>query len=237
MAAATTRALNERLALTSRPIMPVRGLWPAPRLFKRASARLSSAIVSFARRQYLQPMKTLRSILLAALAAVVLAALPVVAHADESPPGDIPDNQQFVTYRTSSYSLKVPEGWPRAVKSGRVKFSDKYNSVTVWVSALARRPSITSVTRSELPKLRATVKGFSGPKVTTVQRSAGPAILITYRARSAPNAVTGKSIVNDVEQYEFWRRGKLATLVLAGPKGADNVDPWKLVTDSFAWKR
>jgi hypothetical protein len=183
-------------------------------------------------------MKTIgRTSLITALATAVLVAGPVVARADDSPPGDIPDNQQFVTFRAPSYSLKVPEGWPRRLTAGRVTFSDKYNSITVKVSALSRRPSIASVTRSELPRLRKTVKGFSGPKVTTVQRSAGTAILITYLARSAPSAVTGKSIVDDVQQYEFWRNGKLATLTLAGPKGADNVDPWKLVTDSFAWKR
>ena len=35
-----------------------------------------------------------------------------VAQADSGPPGDIPDNQAFVTFRGAGYSLKVPEGWP-----------------------------------------------------------------------------------------------------------------------------
>jgi hypothetical protein len=26
-------------------------------------------------------------------------------------------------------------------------------------------------------------------------------------------------------------------LTLTGPVGADNVDPWKIVTDSFKWSR
>ncbi len=57
------------------------------------------------------------------------------------------------------------------------------------------------------------------------------------RAASAPNPVTGKSVTNDVERYEFWHAGKLVTLTLAAPQGSDNVDPWKLVTDSFTWTR
>jgi len=31
--------------------------------------------------------------------------------------------------------------------------------------------------------------------------------------------------------------GTEVVLTLAGPKGADNVDPWRTVTDSLAWKK
>lgn len=55
------------------------------------------------------------------------------------------------------------------------------------------------------------------------------------RAR-APNSVTGKTIRLAVERYEFWAKGTEAIVTLSGPVGADNVDPWKLVTDSFTWK-
>jgi hypothetical protein len=30
----------------------------------------------------------------------------------------------------------------------------------------------------------------------------------------------------------FFHGGKNAVITLSGPKGADNVDPWKTVTDS-----
>jgi hypothetical protein len=41
--------------------------------------------------------------------------------------------------------------------------------------------------------------------------------------------------VQSVERYEFFRNGHTVTLTLAGPVGADNVDPWRRITDSFAW--
>lgn len=175
---------------------------------------------------------------IAALAtAAILVASPVAAHAETPPPGDIPDNQAFVTFRGASYSVKVPEGWRRTQRPSGVTFADKYNSIRVDVSKAAKGPSVSSVAKVELKRLKAAVKGFSQPRVTSLRRPAGAAILVTYRATSAPNPVTGKTVTNDVERYEFWRGGKLAVLTLQAPKGSDNVDPWKIVTDSFAWTR
>jgi hypothetical protein len=48
--------------------------------------------------------------------------------------------------------------------------------------------------------------------------------------------VTGKAKTDAVERYLFVHKGKRVTLTLSGPKGADNVDPWRLVTDSLSWK-
>ncbi len=176
--------------------------------------------------------------LVAAVSAVALAvAVPALAGAAANPPGDIPDNQAFVTYRSTAYSVQVPEGWQRTVTGTAVRFSDKYNSIDAAVSSAAKAPTLDSIARSELPRLARSVKGFSGAKVTVVRRKAGNALLISYRATSAPNPVTGKSVTDDVQRYEFWRAGKLVTLTLAAPRGSDNVDPWKLVTDSFTWTR
>ena len=33
----------------------------------------------------------------------------------------------------------------------------------------------------------------------------------------------------------FFHSGRAVVLTLSGPKGADNVDPWRLVTDSLQW--
>lgn len=74
-----------------------------------------------------------------------------------------------------------------------------------------------------------------GATFTTVSRAAGPVVLITYGALSDPDPVTGKSRPNDVQRYEFWHAGQGVTLTLAGPKGADNVDPWRKITDSLRW--
>lgn len=180
---------------------------------------------------------SLRTLVTAVSAASLAVAAPGIAAAAANPPGDIPDNQAFVTFRGPAYALQVPEGWQRTVSGAAVRFSDKYNSIDAVVAPAAKAPTLDSVPRSELPRLARSVKGFAGAKVTVVHRKAGTAILITYRAVSAPNPVTGKSVTNDVERYEFWRAGKLVTLTLAAPHGSDNVDPWKLVTDSFTWTK
>ncbi len=184
---------------------------------------------------YLASMTTSRRTSLA-LAATSLLCLPAISLAEVSPISDIPDNQAFVVQSGAGYSLKVPDGWSRTGAAARTTFSDKYNTISIETRPSAKPPTTASVTKTELPTL-AKRAGFQRGTVTKQTRPAGTAILITYRALSAPLAVTGKRVLNDVERYEFWKAGRLAVLTLQAPKGSDNVDPWKVVTTSFAWKR
>jgi len=50
-----------------------------------------------------------------------------------------------------------------------------------------------------------------------------------------PDPVTGKTVTDSVERYVFTHGGRTAVLTLSGPRGADNVDPWRIVTDSLRW--
>src|SRR3954447_2674466 len=156
---------------------------------------------------------------------------------EKSPPGDIPDNQAYVAYAPprAGYSVKVPEGWSRSTASGATTFTDKLNSITMQTRAAASATSVADATRREVPKLAHGTRGFRAGKVTTVHRNAGDAIRITYTARGAPSPVTGRAVTDAVERYVFFHRGRDLILTLSGPKGADNVDPWRIVTDSVAW--
>ena len=152
---------------------------------------------------------------------------PVNPNAKEvSPAGDIPDNQAYVPYTVPGrvLTVKVPEGWSQRSAGGAVTFTDKLNAITIKTVRAAKAPTEGSV------------RPPSGGRVTTVHRSAGPAIRITYLARSQPDPVTGKTRTDAVERYLFFHKGTELVLTLSGPKGADNVDPWKLVTDSVAWR-
>jgi hypothetical protein len=157
--------------------------------------------------------------------------------AEVSPSGDIPDNQAFVKYtsRTGAYSLDFPEGWARTETAGTTTFAAHFNSIRIATTKRASAPTIASVRATEAPALQRATPGFTLRNVTSVTRPAGSAVLVTYGADSPPDAVTGKSIALDVERYEFWRNGSQVTITLSAPKGSDNVDPWKKVTDSFAW--
>ena len=152
-------------------------------------------------------------------------------------PGDIPDTQVYVTLAGPGgrYSIKVPEGWSRTTVGNTATLTDHYNSVAATATRVATAPTASSVRTTEVPRLQREVPNFELVKVETVQRSAGPAVLISYRAGSARDPVTGKRVALDVERYEFWRNGTQVTLTLSGARGSDNVDPWKTVTDSFAW--
>jgi hypothetical protein len=138
--------------------------------------------------------------------------------------GDIPDNQVFVPYTPADgrFTVTVPEGWARTADGTAVVFTDKFNSIRVEAMSRPQAPTATSVTTDELPALRS-LHGFRAGAVTSAHRTAGEVVL------------TGKRITESVERYDYWHDGTEAVLTLSGPKGADNVDPWRTVTDSFRW--
>jgi hypothetical protein len=140
---------------------------------------------------------------------------------EKSPPGDIPDNQAYVAYAPpgGGFSVKVPEGWARTTHGGAVTFTDKLNSIRM--EAVPAGKQVAAVP--------------SGARTSVVHRHAGQAVRAAYLADSAPNPVTGKVTRDAVERYVFTHNGRTVVLTLSGPKGADNVDPWRIVTDSLRW--
>jgi hypothetical protein len=155
-----------------------------------------------------------------------------------NPAGDIPDNQVFVPYRPpgGQFTVKVPEGWARVVRGGTVSFTDKLNTIRMESRPASAAPTPASARQIELPAIQAASRRYEAGNVTQVHRAAGAAVLITYKADAPADPVTGKVVHDAVERYQFWRAGTEAILTLSGPVGADNVDPWRIVTDSFRWR-
>lgn len=152
---------------------------------------------------------------------------------EKNPPGDIPDDQVFVSYKSSAggYSLKVPEGWARSEKGSDVDFVDKFDGVAVAVTSATAAPAAKdAVAQIEKPEKAVHVVGTK-----EVRLPAGPALLIKYESDSDINATTNKRIRLENEAYLFYKDGKLATLTLWAPKGADNADQWKMMSESFRW--
>ena len=117
-----------------------------------------------------------------------------------------------------------------------MSFSDKYNGLDLEVVARPVAPSVASVRAQEVAALE---KGAGAVRVVGVSRRAlpaGPAIAVVYQVNSAPNPVTGRAIRLESERLYLWRDGRLATLTLSAPAGADNADQWKLMAWSFAWR-
>lgn len=175
----------------------------------------------------------------AATTPATVAALPTQAAVEQevNPPGDIPDNQAFVPYTSTSggYTISMPEGWARSENGNTVTFADKLHSFAVEIRCAATAPTVDSVKSDEAAQLAATLPAFELVDVSSISLPAGPAILLRYRINSAPDDVTGKNIRLDVEQYELFANGKLAVITLAVPAGSDNVDVSNLVSQSFKW--
>jgi hypothetical protein len=157
--------------------------------------------------------------LVTALAACGGSSAKPATGADNSPAGDIPDNQAYVAFTPpgARFSVKVPEGWSQSTRGHDVRFTDKLNAIEMTWDAAAPAPPARA-------------------KVSTVKRTAGSAQRATYLLAGRPDPVTGKRRTDAVERYEFKLGARTVVLTLSGPKGADNVDPWRIVTDSLRWR-
>ncbi|MDX6632653.1 MAG: hypothetical protein QOG26_658 [Solirubrobacterales bacterium] len=149
--------------------------------------------------------------------------------------GDIPDNQVFLTFRDTAggYSIPYPEGWARHGSGADVTFENKSNTIHVVVSK-GPAPTVASVS-AEMAKLRAADPGLSAgsPKQLTVKGV--PVVKVTYTTLAKPDPVTGKRLTIITDRYEYASKGRLAIVDLGTPKGVDNVDAFRMISQSFKW--
>jgi hypothetical protein len=156
---------------------------------------------------------------------------------ENNPTGDIPDTQAFVTYKSAQghYKLQVPEGWARTVKGPDVNFVNKLDGLSVNVKSSSGPPTAASVRKSVVPQIKKFEGAVSVSRVSDVSLPAGKAVLIEYNSNSAPNSVTGKRVRLENNTYVYFKNGKEAILRLYAPLGADNVDQWHRISQSFRW--
>ncbi|MBS0548575.1 MAG: hypothetical protein JSR24_12545 [Proteobacteria bacterium] len=130
----------------------------------------------------------------------------VPSEAESLATGDIPDNQEFLTYtdKPAGYSIKYPAGWARTGDGAEVTFREKGNLIHVAVHP-------------------GTAKSAEGEKKT-------------FTRKSTPDPVTGKSVPLLVDVYEYEKGGKVAVLELSTPEGVDNVDAYRMISESFQWR-
>lgn len=165
--------------------------------------------------------------------------LPPPAPSPDSNPqvGDIPDTQVFVTYASSSggYQLEVPEGWARSTSGTKVSFVEKLDGVQVSLAKASLAPTANSVSTNQAVTLEQSGQAVRNVCLQDLRLHGKPAVLMVYTSNSDPDPVTGKQVRLENNAYLFFKNGKLATLRLWAPLGADNVDQWKLISRSFRW--
>ena len=160
----------------------------------------------------------------------------LAAEAQQTAAGDIPDNQVFLTFRDTGagYSFKYPEGWAQRGSGRLVNFRDKNNVVRIAVigGGSLTRPDVIA----EMNRLKASTPSLRFEAPTTVNLNGAAAVKVVYTTRSAPNAVTGKRVTLTVDRYFVPGTGKHAVIDLGTPQGVDNVDAYRLMSESFRWR-
>ncbi|VBB08288.1 Hypothetical protein LUCI_3559 [Lucifera butyrica] len=153
------------------------------------------------------------------------------------PFGDIPDSQTFVKYNSADgrYSIKVPEGWSRTVKGGSAVFVDKFDGVNIDITAAAVPPTVKSVQSGAAADLERHGRAVTIDKVLAVKLPGGSSVEVDFSSNSASDPVTGRQVRLENKRYYFFRNGKEVALTLWAPQGADNVDQWKTIAESFGW--
>lgn len=157
--------------------------------------------------------------------------------AEHNPPGDIPDTTVYVAYRSAAAHalLKVPEGWARRQTASGAMFLSNLNSITIAAVPMKSAPTVAGARGIIAASLSRTTLAFRLRSVRAVKLAGGPAVEIVYQINSPPNAVTGRQYRLVVERFEFYRAGHGVVLSLSSAVGSDNVDPWRIVSESFRW--
>lgn len=151
---------------------------------------------------------------------------------ESAPLGDIPDSTAFVPFvsKTGNFEVKVPEGWARRARPSEVTFTSKLNQIAVhWGNKSAS-------TQAEIDSLKNTVPGWQLDQTSDVSLPSGSATLIQYKADSRPSSVTGQKYRLEIQRFDFLKGNREVALTLSAPVGADNVDAWRLISESFRWK-
>jgi hypothetical protein len=173
----------------------------------------------------------------ATTASLFAAPLSAAVQAEPGPSGDIPDNQVFLQFTSTAgrWSIRYPEGWARTASgtgnSASVSFRDRGNSVRVAIAPGAA-PTSASVTRS----VRAIRGSHLVGRARSVKLSGGAAVELTFTTVGAADPVTGKRLTITTDRYQLGHTGRVATIDLSTPVGVDNVDAFRLISDSFRWR-
>jgi hypothetical protein len=156
---------------------------------------------------------------------------------EKNPPGDIPDNQVFITYASPrGFSFKVPEGWARKDLTDGAVFADKYGRIMVAETTTPTAPDVVTAKQTLVPELEKTARAVAVKKIQAKKLPAGATVLISYDSNSDPSPVINKAIRLENDRYYFWKDGRLVMLDFSAPAGADNADQWDMMAKSFHWR-
>jgi hypothetical protein len=145
----------------------------------------------------------------------------------------IPDDQQYASFNNASggYSVEYPKGWSAKGKGDDVTWESGKNSERVVVAS-TQKQSVRDVKRALRNNKAAKI--LLDPR--TVSLGSTRPVKSVFQQVGATNE-QGAAIKIIVDQYRFYRGGKVATLdlVTTGAVRRDNLDDWDRIARSFRW--
>jgi hypothetical protein len=158
------------------------------------------------------------------------------SEAQSAATGDIPDNQVFLSFHNAKqgYTIRYPEGWARTGNGAAVTFQDKANIIRITVSK-GQLPTVQGAAAA-LARQKKSDPTISVGRPAAVTIAGAPVVKVTYTRQSAPDPVTGKRLPLTIDRYVYANNGKVAVVDLGTPKGVDNVDAYRMISQSFRWR-
>jgi hypothetical protein len=158
--------------------------------------------------------------------------------ADASPAHTVADNEIFPLVKSAAgdYAIRLP-GWWRLKQDGSDTRSAKLDSFVVVRVRTTKKPATLEAVQKSMAKQQA--KG-----AITIEREAWkpkhqltlePAFKSIYTTEVPKSTTTGKPLTLMVIRYDFVKGTKRAMVLLAAPKGVDNVAPYHVIGRSFRW--
>ncbi len=130
----------------------------------------------------------------------------VPSEAQSAATGDIPDNQTFLLFRDPQAGYAIR--YPEG-----------------W----ARKGSANDVTFQEKANVIHISVGKGAPRNK-------PGVKSTYSGLAPPTRSPASACRSTIDRYEYAHGGKVAVLDLATPVGVDNVDAYRMISESFRWQ-
>jgi hypothetical protein len=153
--------------------------------------------------------------------------------------GDIPDTTKYSphSFPQGGFVISLPDGWSSSTTASSVHFSSAVNTVDVSWRTNSAKQSTAMVVARDVATLKHSITHFHLVSTMAVNLSGGPAVRVDYQTTSRPDPVTGRQYRLVVKRFIFVRSHQLLFVNLSSPVGADNVDPWRIISQSVRFSK
>lgn len=157
-----------------------------------------------------------------------------VPQASPNPAGDISDSTKYTArpFPQGGFTISLPDGWSSKTMASSAHFTSTVNSVDVSWRPRISGQTASGATSHDVALLKRSLPNFRLRSTHAVTLGGGPAVLSVYETTGSADPVTGRKYRLVVERFTFVHTTHVLVLSLSSPVGADNVDPWRIISQS-----